>query len=264
MIGQKLGNYRIVEQIGTGRMTTIYKAHDPGTNHYVAIKILPQHYFQDPAVRTRFQREADAVATLDHPHILPIFAYRVEENGVSYVATLYMPAGTLRDRIGQVRLSLPEAAAILGQVGGALDYAHGRGIVHQDVKPSNILFAEDGNVFVSDFAVAGMFESGMIGTPEYMSPEQCMGETDLGPASDQYSLGVIAYEMLTGRIPFQAGTPDALIHMHLSDPVPPPRSLRPDLPESVQAAILRALAKEPGDRWPACSAIAGALSRAFF
>jgi serine/threonine-protein kinase len=113
-------------------------------------------------------------------------------------------------------------------------------------------------------AAVELAAGGMVGTPDYMSPEQCAGNKDLGPASDQYSLGIVAYEMLTGCTPFQAETPAALIRMHLSDPVPPPRSLRPDLPVSVQAAILKALAKEPGDRWPTCNHIAGALSRAFF
>jgi serine/threonine-protein kinase len=126
VIGQKLGNYRIVEQVGVGRVTTVYKAHDPVTNAYVAIKILPRQYAQDPAIRAGFQRDADTIVTLEHPHILPVFAYG-DENEFAYLAMPYLPAGTLKDRIRRGKLSLPEAAAILTQVAGALDYAHKRG-----------------------------------------------------------------------------------------------------------------------------------------
>jgi hypothetical protein len=268
MIGQMLGSYRIVEQIGLGGMATVYKAYDPATDRYVALKILPAHYSQDPSFQERFRREAKAIARLEHPHILPIHTYG-EEDGTAYLVMRYLPSGTLKQRIERGTLGLGEVTIILGQLADALDYAHERGILHRDIKPSNILLDEKGNVYLSDFGIARMVEaagdltgSGLLGTPAYMSPEQCQGSKDLTPASDQYSLGIVLYEMVTGRTPFQAETPIALIHMHLSDPLPPPRSLRPDLPEGLEKAMLKALSRDPKDRWPSCAALAGAISKA--
>lgn len=268
MIGRTLGNYRIVEQAGVGGMATVYKAYDPDTDRYVAIKILPHQFSQDPTFRERFHREAKAIARLEHLHILPIFAYG-EEEGIAYMAMRYLRAGTLTDRIRQGALPLDEANRLLGQIAGALDHAHANGVLHRDIKPSNVLLDSAGNAFLTDFGIAKMVEAtidltagGILGTPAYMSPEQCRGQTELTPATDQYSLGIVLYEMVTGRTPFLAETPIALIHMQLNDPLPLPRKLRPDLPEAAERVILKALSKEPQSRYQSCGAMAAAFAQA--
>ncbi len=268
MIGRTLGSYRIIEQIGMGGMATVYRAYDPGTDRDVALKVLPEYHSHDPTFRERFRREARAIAALEHTHILPVYAFG-EEDGIAYLVMRYLPGGTLASRITGGPLPLDEAARLLGQLAAALDYAHRRGVLHRDVKPSNVLLDAEGNVFLMDFGIARMVQaegdltgSGLIGTPQYMSPEQCQGARDLSPASDQYALGVILYEMVTGQRPFQAETPMAVIMMQLQDPLPPPRSLRPDLPDAAERAILKALAKAPTDRFPTCSALADAFAKA--
>ena len=205
MIGKTLGGYRVIEQIGMGGMATVFKAYDASTDRYVAIKTLPQQYSQDPMFRTRFEREAKAIAKLEHLHILPIFAYG-EEDGIVYMAMRYMDTGTLTDLIRQRKLTLTEATRFLNQMASALDYAHNHDVIHRDIKPSNVLLDSQGNTFLTDFGIAKMVEgsslkgeggavldltgTGIIGTPSYMSPEQCRGEKNLPPASDQYSLEI--------------------------------------------------------------------------
>jgi serine/threonine protein kinase/Tol biopolymer transport system component len=269
MIGRTLGNFRIVEQAGMGGMATVYKAYDASTDRYVAIKTLPQQYSKDPNFRARFEIEARAIARLEHIHILPIFAYG-EEDGIVYMAMRYMDTGTLTDLIRQARPDLQETSRLLKQIAGAVDYAHDNGVLHRDIKPSNILVDSQRNAFLTDFGIAKIVEgtldltgTGILGTPQYMSPEQCRGEKDLPPASDQYALGVVLYEMVTGRTPYQAETPLAVIQKQiLGEPLPPPSSLRPDLPDDVEKVILKALAREPQERFPACLKMAEAFEKA--
>lgn len=270
MIGRTLGGYQIIEQIGMGGMATVYKAYDASTDRYVALKTLPQQYSQDPTFVERFRREARAIAKLEHLHILPVHAYG-EDDGVAYLVMRYLPAGTLTSRIRQAgRIPLDEAARLIAQIGSALDHAHSNGVLHRDVKPGNVLIDNDGNTFLTDFGIARMVEGtldltgdAILGTPQYMSPEQCQGRKDLTPASDQYALGVVLYEMITGRTPFQAETPLAVIHMQMmGSPLPPPTSLVPNLPEDVERVILKALARDPEDRFASCSALAAAFEQA--
>jgi serine/threonine-protein kinase len=268
MIGRTLGNYRVVEQIGMGGMATVFKAYDPNTDRYVAIKVLPPQFSTAPTFRERFQREAKAIANLEHIHILPIFGYG-EEDGIAYMVMRYLQTGTLSDRIKQGPLPLPEAARLLTQIAEALDYAHSCHILHRDVKPKNVLLDGQTNAFLTDFGIAKIVENavdltgtGILGTPAYMSPEQCRGSKMLTPATDQYSLGIVLYEMVTGRTPYQAETPIALIYMQLNDPLPMPNTIRPDLPDEAQRVILKALAKEPNTRYPSCRDFAAAFSLA--
>lgn len=269
MIGRTLGSYRIVEQIGMGGMATVYKAYDPNTERFVAIKTLPPMYSQDPTFQERFRREAKAIAQLEHLHILPIFAYGEEER-IAYMVMRYMDTGTLGDMIRHKPMALNETHRLISQLAEALDYAHSHGIIHRDVKPSNVLIDQHRNAYLTDFGIAKMVEgaldltgSSIIGTPQYMSPEQCRGERELSPASDQYSLGVILYEMVTGRTPFQAETPMAIIHKHMmGEHLPLPHTLRPDLPEAAENVILKALSKAPTDRYATCTALAKAFGDA--
>jgi serine/threonine-protein kinase len=269
MIGSTLGSYRIVEQIGMGGMATVYKAYDAGTDRYVAVKVLPHQYSSNPTFVERFKREAKAIAKLEHPYILPVHAYG-EDQGTAFLVMRYMDAGTLGDRVKQGALPLDEATRLVRQIGDALDYAHQNGILHRDVKPSNVLLDSNNNAYLMDFGIAKILEgmpdltgTGLaLGTPQYMSPEQCMGVKDLTPAMDVYALGVVLYQMVTGRLPFQAETPLAVIHQQLNDPLPPPRSVMPSLPEGVERVILKSLAKQPEDRYQSCGDMATALEKA--
>ncbi len=270
MIGRTLGSYRIIEQVGMGGMATVYKAYDSGTDRYVALKTLPQQYSTDPQFLARFALEARAIARLEHLHILPVFAYG-DEDGTTYMAMRYMDTGSLSDLIKNERLGLPRIARILEQVASALDYAHAHGVIHRDVKPANVLLDEEGNTYLTDFGIAkiigggaGMTGTGMIvGTPQYMSPEQFTPNQEVTPAADQYALAVMVFEMITGRTPYQAETPWAIIGMHQrGEQLPLPRQLRPELPERAEAALLKALATEPANRHTSCGALAQAFQQA--
>lgn len=269
MIGRELGGYRIIEQVGAGGMATVFKAFDPKTERNVAIKVLPQQYSTDPTFRTRFEQEARAIAKLEHLHILPVFAYG-EDDGISYMAMRYLDSGSLSDLIRKGTMPLYDIARILRQLGTALDYAHAHGILHRDIKPSNALMDNKGNAYLTDFGIAkivgsgglDLTGSGIIGTPFYMSPEQCRGERDLTASSDLYSLGIVLYEMVTGHTPYRAETPLAVLQMHLFEPLPMPAKLRPDLPDAAQNVILKSLSKEPSERYPTGEAMATAFERA--
>ncbi len=267
VIGQTLGQYRIIEQIGQGGMATVYKAYQPSLDRYVAVKVLPPYFAHEPGFAMRFTREAKAIAKLNHPNILPIYDFG-QEGELSYIVMKYVEAGTLKDIVGGP-LPLDETADIIRQIAVALEHAHQNGILHRDVKPSNVLLDEGRWVLLTDFGLAKMVEgsavltaSGVgVGTPAYMAPEQGQG----GPVdarADIYSLGVVLYEMATGRVPFQAETPMAVVIKHITDPLPLPRTINAQLPEAVERVILRALAKDPGDRFASTAQMADALAAA--
>ncbi len=267
LIGANLGPYRVLEQIGRGGMATVYKAYHPATDRAVAIKVLPEQLADDPNFLARFEREARVVASLQHVHILPVFDYG-QERGVTYLVMPYITGGTLKEYLQDHSLTLDEIVRLFSQIAEAVDYAHRRGVIHRDLKPGNVLLDESSNALLSDFGLTRMAQSsssltgtGVIGTPAYMSPEQGQGlPTDT--RSDIYSLGIMLYEFIVGDVPFSADTPVAIIFKHISQPLPLPRTSRPDTPDVVEAVILRALAKSPEDRFQSAADMAKALQEA--
>src|SRR3972149_6227965 len=267
LIGQTLGGYRILSQIGKGGMATVYKAFQPSLDRYVAIKVLPPYYAaQDETFLRRFRQEARAVARLRHPNILIVLEYG-EQDGTTYIVMEYVEAGALTERLGKP-LALGDVAQVIQQVASALDYAHEQGVIHRDVKPSNILLPKPDWPLLTDFGLAKIVggthltQTGAIfGTPAYMSPEQGRGES-LDTRSDIYSLGIVLYEMATGAVPYTAETPMAGVVKHIIEPLPFPRTKKPELPEAVELVILKALAKDPGDRYSRAGEMAQALTEA--
>jgi serine/threonine protein kinase len=268
--GQMLGPYQIISQIGEGGMATVYKAYQPSMDRNVAIKVLPGQLAESAEFTQRFQQEARIIAKLEHPHILPVFDYG-ESGGITYLVMRYLDAGTLRDRMENGRpLPLDEIDRLFTQLADALSYAHSYGIIHRDLKPSNALIDSQGNLFLTDFGIAKLLESAsprltqtdaIMGTPAYISPEQAQAAR-VNQRSDIYSLGIILYEMVTGRVPFVAETPLAVILKHVSDPLPLPSSLKPDILESIEKVVLKALAKEPNDRFATVGEFLSAWKRA--
>lgn len=250
--GLTLGRYELRRRIAQGGMAEVYLAYDRRVRRQVAIKVL---YGRDEAFVRRFEREALAVGALTHNNILPLYDFG-EQSPWYYLVMPYVEGGTLRDYLAQRRiLTLDEAASIIDQIASALQHAHLQSVMHRDVKPSNILLRPDGYAYLVDFGLAKALtdaisltnEGAMIGTPEYMAPEQSNGESDY--RSDIYSLGVILYQMLTGRVPFTAESPVAISLKHIQQAPPSPGSLNKSIPSSVEAVILKALEKDPQARY---------------
>ena len=260
--------YEVEGEIGRGGMSVVYRARDRRLNRPVAIKVLPPELAFDPAIRARFTREAQTSAHLSHAHIVPIYDVG-ERNGIAYFVMTIVTGGSLAALIEhEPRQQVDEVRRLLCEVADALAYAHLRGVIHRDVKPDNILLDGDsGRVMVTDFGIARAVESGTrltvtgmaIGTPTYMSPEQALGEREVDGRSDIYSLGVLGYQMLTGRVPFSAGNSMALLLKHVSERPQPIVELRPDAPPGLRDAIERAMMKSAEDRWPTAAAFREAL-----
>jgi len=226
-VGQTLGAYTILSKIGQGGMAVVYKAYEPALDRYVAIKILPPLLASDPGFSARFENEAKAIAKLNHPNILPIYSFGQQSN-ISYLVMRFIQAGTLKERMGRP-LDLPYISEIMHQVADAMHYAHENGIIHRDIKPSNILMANEHWPLLTDFGLAKMMESAAhltatgvgIGTPAYMSPEQAQG-LPVDRRTDIYSLGIMLYEMVIGKVPYEADTPMGIVLKHISAPLPLP------------------------------------------
>ncbi|HEX6817853.1 MAG TPA: protein kinase, partial [Ktedonobacterales bacterium] len=283
--GEIIEHYRLMSVLGTGSTSVVYlgqRLDNPQVT--TAIKVLTFHATlglgEQMAFRARFLREARAVSRLHHEHILPVLGYG-EVDELTYMVLPLVASGTLAARLAQAQaaqtqLSLTHVADILNQLASALDYAHAQGIVHRDVKPSNVLVGDHAQLYLTDFGIARLVESGsngltidqggaltaagqVLGTTYYMAPEQIRGEK-VGPAADIYALGIVAFQLATGQLPYQGDTPLAVALQHLQEnPATRPSLLRPDLPPSVEHAILRALAKRPADRFPS----AGMFAQAF-
>jgi hypothetical protein len=273
LTGKTLGRYRLVERIGRGGMATVYKAYQPALERYVAVKVMHEQLAaEDPHFFKRFQREAKAVAALRHPHIVQVFDFGVEDD-VPYMVMEYLEGVTLKRELQALTaqgetMPLGEAGRIFGAIAGAVAHAHGQGMAHRDLKPANVMLTTKGEVVLTDFGIARIVggtqytaTGAILGTPAYMSPEQGQGQGG-DERSDVYALGVILYEMVAGRVPFDADTPLAVIYKHISDPLPLPRHLNPALPEAVEQVILKALAKRPEDRYQRVADMAQALADA--
>ena len=252
--GATIGQYHILEQVGKGGMATVYKAYQSALDRHVAVKVLTPSLAGDEDFIARFEREARAVARLRHRNILTIFDYG-RQGDMFYLVTEYVGGGTLRERLGWPQ-DLVYVVNVISQVGDALAYAHSQGVIHRDVKPGNILMAEEDWPLLSDFGLAKMLEDSLqlttsgasVGTPQYMSPEQAQGLA-VDRRSDIYSLGVVLYEAVTGRPPFGTDSPMAVLLRHINEPLTPPHALRSDLPKEIDRVILKALAKSPADRY---------------
>ena len=268
LTGKQFGHYQIVAPLGEGGMAAVYKAYQPNMERFVALKVLPRHMSSSEEFVLRFRREAKLLAQLQHPHILPVFDYG-EADGYPYIVMPFVQSGTLAELLQQKRLSFPEIRRIITQIGEALNPAHLRGMIHRDIKPSTVLIDESGNCLLTDFGLARMAESAtkitssstVMGTPAYMSPEQGTG-SNLDQRSDIYSLGIILYEMVTGRVPYTAETPVAVVFKHIQDPLPSARKINPDLPESVELVLLKALEKNPADRYQTADEFVRAIQKA--
>jgi serine/threonine-protein kinase len=269
LTGQMLGKYRLEQEIGRGAMAVVYRATDTALNRQVALKVLPIYFSHDPEFVRRFQREARVAASLSHPGIVQIYDVGEALDGTLYIAM--QEAGETLKRLLQREGPLPleRALALAEQVAAALDYAHRRGVIHRDVKASNILLGPGDQTVLTDFGIARVGqESGIttpgfaLGTPEYLSPEQAEAGKPVDYRADLYALGVVLFEMLTGRVPFTADRPEAVLHAHIFTPPPSPSHLNPAIPEAVSQVLLKALAKDPNERYQSGAALVAALRAA--
>jgi serine/threonine protein kinase len=270
---KKLGKYEIIDRIGRGGMAEVYRGYHVALDRYVAIKLLHPFLADDPEFKDRFENEARNVAKLKHPNIVQVYDFEYDAEGDSYYMVMEMINGpTLKDRLFDLsssgeRFSIAEAIRITKNAAEALAYAHQRSMIHRDVKPANLMLDDDQRVVLTDFGIAKIVtgaqftaSGGMVGTPAYMAPEQGLGEPG-DERSDIYSLGVILYQLVTGRLPFDADTPLAIILKHVNEPVPSPSQFVRDMPEDLEHIICKALAKEPENRYQTAAQMAEDLAK---
>lgn len=255
LIGKELGQYQIEKIIGQGGQAIVYKSYQASMDRHVAIKVLPYAELLDERIADRFRKEAQTIAKLEHPYILPVYDFGVTDR-YFYIVMRYIENGTLFDLLRSGPTILLRIKAILEQVGDALEFAHSRHIIHRDIKPQNILIDGAGHGFLSDFGIAkntatagNLTSLGKIpGTPAYMSPEQARG-VEVDARSDIYSLGVVLFQALTKRLPFSGHNALAVIDQHINQSPPALRSFNRDIPEELEAVVLKALAKSPDERY---------------
>ncbi|HZS02548.1 MAG TPA: protein kinase [Chloroflexota bacterium] len=267
MIGQTLGKYQLLKELGRGGFATVYQGYDAGLERYVALKVLHPELTRDEVALRRFQREAMAVARMRHANIIIVYEFGEDPvSGSAYIVMEYVEGDTLKGRLGKP-IPLAETQRIIGDVASALDYAHNRGVIHRDIKPANILITNENQVVLADFGIALLAQNsssltrGLLGTPQYMAPEQALGEP-IDARSDLYALGIVLYEMLAGQPPFRGDSPLATLALQVNAPLPKLRATNPAVPEAVEAMIERALAKDPAQRYPTAAEFRAALQEA--
>ncbi len=267
LVGTTLDSYRLVEQIGQGGMSTVYRAVDTRTQQEVAVKALAPTISSDKRFVRRFRREAGLLFRLRHPNIVPVTDYG-EAKGVVYLVMPLVLGDTLHERLIQQKLSVQDLSRWIGQVSDGLQFAHDQGVIHRDIKPANVMISRTGNALLTDFGLARLVESShsltgsmLMGTPGYVSPEQGRGQ-DLDARSDQYALGVILYQIAAGRLPFEGETPMGTVLMHIQEPPPPVRRFNKDVSPALERVIAKALAKDPEERFPNVAALNAAYQAA--
>jgi serine/threonine protein kinase len=269
VIGETIGPYQLLEQLGQGGMATVYRAYHAALDRNVAIKALHPAFLEDPNFLARFQREARVVARLEHPNIVPVYDFS-EHEGRPFLVMKFIEGETLKTVLHNHHPTLAETLPVVEAIGAALAYAHSQGILHRDIKPSNVLVTRAGQIYLADFGLARIAHAGhstltsdmMVGTPHYISPEQALARQDIDERSDIYSFGVMIYEMIVGRVPYSADTPFAIVHDHIYSPLPLPRQVNPNLPEPVERFLLKALAKTREDRFPDVNSMVAAYRAA--
>jgi serine/threonine-protein kinase len=270
---RKLGKYEIIERLGRGGMAEVYRAYHQSLDRFVAIKVLHSFLADDPEFKSRFEKEARNIARLKHPHIVSVYDFENDsENEKYYMVMELIEGATLKDVLTDLgergaRLPLADALRIVREAASALAYAHAQGMIHRDVKPANLMIDRENRVVLTDFGIAKIVtgaqftaSGGMIGTPAYMAPEQGLGDQG-DERSDLYSLGIILFQLISGRLPYEAETPLAVILKHLNEPVPSVRALVPDVPDAIEAVIKRLIAKQPDARYQTANALIADLER---
>ncbi len=270
VIGKTIGGYEVLDVVGRGGMATVFRAQQKSMNNrIVALKVLPTQYVNDDTYIQRFNQEVAIVARLEHRNIVPVYDYG-EYEGRPYIAMRYMSAGSVDDLLNKGPLDIEQIVNIYEQIAPALDYAHSKSVLHRDLKPSNVLLDDDGGAYLTDFGIArilgeqnnpGITTQGVVGTPSYMSPEQAQGHS-LDNRSDIYALGVMLFELATGRRPFESDTPYSIAVMQVTTPPPSPRTYNPQLSFSVEEVIFKAMKKKREERYPHAIALSEALKRA--
>jgi tRNA A-37 threonylcarbamoyl transferase component Bud32 len=270
--GHTLGKYRVMAPLGAGGMARVYRAYHPQLNRHVAVKVLRADLLNEPEFLARFQREAQAVAALRHPNIVQVFDFD-QQDDVYYLVMELLEGDSLKARLNEYRAqgsAMPpgEAARVLLDALAGLDYAHGEGLIHRDLKPANLMLTRRGQAVLTDFGIAQIVggpkhtvTGTLMGTLSYMAPEQGL-HGQWGTPSDLYSMGVVFYEMLTGRVPFDADTPLAILMKHVNEPLPLPRALNPDIPDALERVLLKALSKQPADRFQSAREMGDAVQTA--
>ena len=267
-IGQAIGGYDVERVIGRGGMATVYLARQQSMNRHVALKVLPKQFVNDDTYLQRFEREVAIVSKLEHRNIIPVYDYG-EHDGLPFIVMRYMPSGSIDDLLLDGPMSPEQVLKFVAQIAPALDYAHLKDVLHRDLKPSNVLLDDDGGAFLTDFGIArlagdgvsAITTQGVVGTPSYMSPEQAQGKP-LDGRSDLYALGVMLFEMLTGRRPFESETPYSIAVMQVTTPPPNLRAINPLVSQAVEKVVLKSLSKKADDRYPTAVALYEALKTA--
>lgn len=265
--GDVVGQYQIIGPLGQGGMAAVFKAYHPQLDRHVAIKFIHQTFLEDASFIARFQREAKIIARLDHPNIVPVYDYS-EYNKQPYLVMKYIEGQTLRELMTE--MPMPEMLDVMSSVADGLTYAHNQGVLHRDIKPGNIIVDNQKRPYITDFGLARIVQSGqstlsqdmLLGTPHYVSPEQAKGIDNLGPPADIYSLGVVLYEIAVGRVPFSGNTPYAIVHDHIYSPLPRPSDLNDSVSPQVEDVLMKALAKEPSERYHSATELVNAFREA--